>query len=274
MRLALLGIVAQLCACSLGTTQLGRPAATPAPPPAVFVIVLENHGPEVLRAAPYLASLASQYALASDYHAVARPSLPNYLAITSGDTWGIKDNDYHELPSTDIGHQLTSAHLPWRAYMESMNEGCKNSRPPYAVKHNPFAYYGGACPSNVMSMDRFQEDLTAGHAVFTWITPDLCHDMHDCDPATGDGWLANLVPEILASDLWRRDGVLFITFDEDAGSDGDNLVPLLVIAPKLRAHTTPMRYDHYSLLATIEDRLKLPRLGQARSAQAIDDLLP
>src|SRR4029077_149178 len=59
--------------------------------PHVFVIVMENSSFARAMANPYIAGLAAQYAAATNYHAVGSPSLPNYLALTSGSTWGITD---------------------------------------------------------------------------------------------------------------------------------------------------------------------------------------
>src|SRR5256885_1088218 len=86
------------------------PVVSPSPTPApthVFVIVLENTSYELALRQPYIARLARDYAVATNYRAVGNPSLPNYLAMTSGSTWGIEDNDFHELPDTGIGKQLT-----------------------------------------------------------------------------------------------------------------------------------------------------------------------
>jgi hypothetical protein len=87
----------------------------------------------------------------------------------------------------------------------------------------------------------------------------------------GDRWLAGVVPKIIASPAWRKDGVLLVTWDEDDGR-GDNRVLTLVIAPKLARKQTSAYYDHYSLLALVEDRLRVPRLGKAASAQPFPDL--
>src|SRR5689334_11618732 len=77
------------------------PSASPTPSPShVFVIVLENTSYQLALAQPYISTLASQYALATDYHQLANPSLPNYLGMTSGSTWGIRDDGYHQLPAT------------------------------------------------------------------------------------------------------------------------------------------------------------------------------
>jgi hypothetical protein len=222
--------------------------------------------------ASYLAHLASTYARATNYRAVAHPSLPNYLALTSGSTWGISDDGYHALPAGGIGSAMTAAGVPWRAYMEGLSGDCLASRGNYAVKHNPFAYYGGACPSNVVSFASLIGDLARGAYTFTWITPDLCHDMHDCSIAVGDSWLEATVPAITASNGWRRDGVLFIVFDEDDGASPENLVPLVVVSPRLKGVTITARYDHYSLLATLEDGLGLSRLGASAGATPIAEI--
>jgi hypothetical protein len=236
----------------------------------VFLIMMENKVPDEALQGTYTASLASKYTLATNYHAITHPSLPNYLALTSGSTWGITDDEYHSLSgSEDLGSELTSAGVPWRAYMEDMTNGCFNSPYPYALKHNPFAFYGGRCPSNVVDLSHLDADLLGNTPNFVWITPDLCHDEHDCNVGKGDQWLAEVVPKIMASAAWKDDGVLFVTWDEDDKASGSNRVPLVIVAPGLKERQTDVYYDHYSLLATIEDRLGVPRLGEAAKAQAI-----
>jgi hypothetical protein len=104
-----------------------------------------------------------------------------------------------------------------------------------------------------------------------WITPDLCHDGHDCSTAVADQWLALTVPKILATSAWQQNGLLLITWDE--GGDAANHVLTLVIHPDTSARASGRAYNHYSLLATIEDRLGVPRLGLAAHAKAMTDLL-
>ena len=252
---------------SIPTT--GSPGAAAAS--HVFVIVMENRGFSEAIGQPYTAQLAAQYAVASNYHAVAHPSLPNYLALTSGSTWGIKDDGYHPLPPGGLGAQLTQAGASWRAYMEGLGSDCLASDSRYAVKHNPFAYYGGGCPSNVVPLTELQGDLARGAPRLAWITPDLCHDGHDCSSAAADDFLRSLVPGILASTAWQQGGLLLITWDEDDGSTG-NRVLTLVIAPQLAAHSSDRPHDHYSLLATVEDAVGVSRLGQAAQAAPLTEL--
>jgi len=242
--------------------------------PQVFVIVMENTGLDRALQSQPIARLASASALATNYRAVARPSLPNYLALTSGSTWGIADNDYHALPTADLGTQLTTAGVSWRAYMEGMTKeaGCMRSPYPYALKHNPFAYYGGACPSNVVPIEALDADLAGVTPNFVWITPGLCHDGHDCAIDVAGAWLGGLVSRILSSDAWRAGVMLFIVWDEGDGGDG-NLVPLIVLTKEATATRIETQYDHYSLLATIEDIFGLPRLGAAATARPLTPLI-
>jgi len=234
---------------------------------------MENTSLATALRAPSISSLASTYTLATNYHAVSSPSLPNYLALTSGSTWGITDDGYYALPAGGLGAQLTAASVSWRAYMEGLTSaGCMHSPYPYALKHNPFAYYGSACPAQVVPFTQFAPDI-AGPDVprFVWITPGLCNDGHDCSTAVADAWLARTVPTILATSAWKEGGVLFLTWDE--GEDRANSVLTIVIHQDPKIHTSGAAYDHYSLLATIEDELGVARLGAAAKASPMTDLM-
>ena len=251
-------------------------SASPAPavagPSSVFVIVMENRSYDQAVSGGYTAQLAAMYGVALNYHGISHPSLPNYLAMTSGSTWGIADDGYHSLPLTGLGQQLTGAGVTWRAYMEGMTGGCFASRYPYALKHDPFPYYGGRCPAEVVPYAQFGADAQNGDLPqFVWITPGLCNDGHDCSTAVADRWLSQVVPQIQATAAWQNNGLLIITWDE--GEDASNHILTLVIRPGAQHESSTRYYDHYSLLATIEDRLGVTRLGAARQAMPLTDLM-
>jgi hypothetical protein len=250
------------------------PTQTPAPTsPHVFVVVMENTNLALALRSPSVERLSAKYALATNYRAVSSPSLPNYLALTSGSTWGITDDAYHVLPAGGLGAQLTAAGVMWRAYMEGLTSaGCVRSPYPYALKHNPFAYYGGSCPENVVTLDDLDADLNGNTPSFVWITPGLCHDGHDCALTEAGPWLEDLVARIVASSAWRDHGALFVVWDE--GDGRSSVVPLIVASPDVDSRRVDTIYDHYSLLAAIEDQFGLPRLGAARDARPLTDLLP
>jgi len=274
--------VAATTASPSPTGSTAPPSATPdqtpteSPPPAtphVFVIVMENKSLAAALGSPSIQRLAAKYALATNYHAVSSPSLPNYLAMTSGSTWGITDDAYHVLPAGGLGAQLTAAGVTWRAYMEGLTPaGCLRSPYPYALKHNPFAYYGGSCPQNVVALDALDADLAHDTPSLVWITPGLCHDGHDCPLSEVGPWLEDLVGRIVSSAAWRDYGALFVVWDE--GDGRSSVVPLIVASPDVVSRRVDNVYDHYSLLAAIEDRFGLLRLGAAKGASPLTDLLP
>lgn len=242
-------------------------------PRHVFLIVMENKSAGEALSGAFTASLAAQYAVADNYHAVSHPSVPNYLALTSGSTWGLSDDSYHVLPKQDLGSQLTNAGVSWRAYMEGLGDGgCLHSPLPYDPGHNPFAFYGGACPANVVPLTMLAADLAGDTPRFSWIGPDRCHDTHDCPVTSGDQWLRQTVGEITSSAAWKTNGVLFITWDEDDGSQANHVLTL-VVEPGHGHLQSERAYDHYSLLATIEDLMGVGRLGGAARAQPMTDLI-
>jgi len=258
-----LAVVAVLAGCGGGQVDYG------VGPRHAFLIVMENKSPAEALTGPFTASLAARYREATNYHAITHPSVPNYLALTSGSTWGVTDDSYHVLPTQDLGTQLTAAGVSWRAYMEGLGDGgCLHSPVPYDPGHNPFAFYGGACPPNVVPLTQLASDLAGNTPRFSWITPDRCHDTHDCTVAVGDDWLKQTVGEIMSSAAWKNAGVIFITWDEDDGS-ASNRVLTLVVSSGIPHAQDNRPLDHYSLLAAIEDMFSVGRLGAAAQAQEL-----
>jgi hypothetical protein len=252
-----------------------RPCAGLRKPPRTFKhviwIVMENSSySDIIGSsdAPYLNTLARECGLAANYSALAHPSLPNYVGMTSGSTQGISDDgspSEHPLAVPSIFSQLGGG---WRALDESMPSACDLSNgDQYAVRHNPAVYFTNIrtrCARRDVPLSS-RPNLTAR---FTFITPNLCHDMHDCSTATGDTWLAGFVPQILRNHVYRAGkAVLFITWDESEGS-GDNQVATLVLSRYTRPGTISRKaFSHYSLLRTTEALLGIKtKLGQAATA--------
>jgi hypothetical protein len=255
----------------------GQTSSPPSPSAHhVFLIVMENKTPAEALTGSFTSMLASKYGVADNYRAITHPSVPNYLAIASGSTWNVTDDSYHKLPKQDLGSELTSAGIKWHAYMQGfVAGGCFTSPLPYDPGHNPFAFFGGGCPSNVVPLTNLDGDLATAASTprFAWIGPDRCNDEHSCPVSAGDDWLRQTVNRLMASPAWNDKSVLFVTWDEDDGS-GDNHVLTLIVAAGVGHRTSHAAYNHYSLLASIEDLLSVKRLGQAASAQAMLDLLP
>jgi hypothetical protein len=269
-----------------GTKRPAVPKASPTPHTPLIdhlaIIVMENKSYDEVVGSPempYLNSLFRLHTLLTNYTAVAHPSLPNYLALAGGSTFGIQSdcgNCVVDAPS--LADQLDGRRLSWKAYMEDMQAPCQvENGALYEVTHNPFIYFKDLrrdrprCEKHVVPFSQLSLDLQGTTPSFVWITPDVCNDTHDCDLATGDRWLEEVVPPILDSPAFSRNSLLVITFDEGATDEGGGgQVATLLISPELAANTeVDVPLNHYGLLATIEDLFRMPRLGQAASATSI-----
>jgi phosphatidylinositol-3-phosphatase len=279
--LALLGSTA------CGDASPGKPLAAPpadALPASssshITVIVMENkEATDVVGSAssPYVSALAHRYATATRSYAIRHPSLPNYLALTSGSTQGITSDctDCH-VASRNIVDQLEGASISWKAYMEDIPAPCSRvaGAGGYAKKHDPFMYYDDVARNprrcaKVVPFNRLASDLRRGTLpTFSFISPNLCHDTHDCSVATGDRFLAALVPRLLRES--GPHGFVLLTWDEgtsDAGCCTDahgGRIATIVAGPDIRRHANSAEpVDHYGVLRTLESALSLPALRGA-----------
>jgi hypothetical protein len=268
---------------SVHNAPCGRTAA-PAAWQHVVWIVFENKSYDQIVGsanAPYLNRIAGECGLAADYHAVAHPSLPNYIAMTSGSTQGITDDgppSVYPLTAPSIFSQLGTG--GWRSLEESMPAPCASgSSGLYAVRHNPAAYY--VPPAlDCLAQDVPLTDPPDISAPFTFVTPNLCHDMHSSpcasttadEVAAGDTWLASFLPGVFATPEYRSGSTaVFITWDEDDFTSVQR-VPTIVVAPSVAPGTeAATTFDHYGLLRTTEDMLGLDHLGGAATATSMKE---
>ncbi|MBO0731639.1 MAG: hypothetical protein J2P57_20435, partial [Acidimicrobiaceae bacterium] len=116
---------------------------------------------------------------------------------------------------------------------------------------------------------------------FSFVTPNLVDDMHDGTVADGNTWLSHNLGAILRSRAYQSGTTaVFITWDEGEGGSSNNCahnatdvgchVATIVISPSTHAGTRSGElFNHYSLLATTEELLGLPRLGQAANSPSM-----
>ena len=248
----------------------------------VVLVVFENKEfPQVVGtgAAPTFDAFAKRYALLTDYRGVAHPSLPNYLALVSGSTQGVtSDCTTCVVAARNLADTLERAGRTWKTYAEGLPApgftGPSAGR--YAKKHDPLLYFEDVVGRpdrlrRIVPLTAFRRDLEA-HALpdFSLVVPDLCHDMHDCPVSTGDAWLGAFLGPLLRSGELGH-GVVYVVFDEGTGdAGGGGRVPALVVGPLVRPGARARGpLDHYSLLRTIEDAWRLPRLARSAAARPI-----
>jgi phospholipase C len=256
----------------------------------VVWIWFENHSSSSIigsSQAPYFNTIANECGLATNYHNLSHPSLPNYVGATSGlAVSGLTPFDPDCNPTgscTTTSASIFSQGETWKAYEESMPSNCRKSNSgEYAVRHNPPPYFTAltGCSTKDVPYSQLATDLAGGALpAFSFITPNLIDDMHDGTVAQGNTWLSNNLPTILSSPEYTSGNTaVFITFDEGSGgSTGENCttnttdnscnVTTIVVSPSTTAGTkSSVLFNHYSLLATAEQLLGLPALGQAASA--------
>lgn len=235
----------------------------------VVIIVEENKPKDTIvgnSAAPYLNSLMHTYAMAQNYYGVTHPSLPNYLALTSGTFDGITTDcnppgGACEANVKNIADEIEQSGRTWKEYAESMPSPCyQYNSGEYAVKHNPFMYYPditsnpARCNSHVVPFSTFSKDLASTTSLpnYSFITPNLCNDMHNCSVQTGDQWLAKIVPAILNSPgFTKQRSLLAIVWDEGYVGN-NNVLAILAGSAVKKGYVSTAYYNHYSLLHTIE----------------------
>jgi len=265
---------------------VGAPARLPAPSGSHIVeIVMENteFGDVIANpAAPYVNGLARRYGLAIAGYAITHPSLPNYIALSSGSTGGIEsDCTSCTVRALNLVDQLEAAGISWRAYLEDMPTPCYLGAAfaGYAKKHDPFAYYpdiagNPARCAHLVGFAALARNLRNGRLPsFSWISPNLCDDGHDCALRTADRFLASTVPALLRE--LGPHGFLILTWDEgstDRGCCGvahGGRVATILAGPDVRPGAREARpLDHYGILGTVERALGLPLLGGAGTPAA------
>ena len=284
--LASASTVAPAATATSASNPCGTVSTAPAHYKHVIWVWMENHSYSTIigsSQAPYINSLASQCGLATNYHNISHPSLPNYIAGTSG----LPYSGLTQFASdcNPMGSCVTSAPSifgqgeTWKSYEETMPSNCYGQNfGEYAVRHNPAPYYTTlqGCSTDDVPYTQLSTDLSDNTLpAFSFITPNVIDDMHDGTVPDGDNWLASNMPAIFNSPEYQNGSTaVFITWDEGEGGTSNTCarnttdvgchVATLVISPSTVPGTVSgTLFNHYSLLGTAEQLLRLPKLGQA-----------
>ena len=265
-------------AASTAPSASARPAGSPPQVTKVLVFVVENHSLSQMKASmPFVYGLAQTYAYATGYTAIRHPSLPNYLAIAGGSTFGVRDDrgpGAHRLRGRSVFDQALHAHKTAKVYAESAPRRCaRRNAGRYAVKHNPWVYFvrhRRACRHFDVGIGQLAHDAAAGTLpTVGMVIPNLVHDAHNASLETADAWIKQQIQRIQAGPDWRSGRLaVVITADEDDRHEGNRV--LTVVASRYQPHrvvTTPL--NHYSLTRFLDDVAGVYYLRKARSAPSL-----
>ena len=204
-----------------------------------------------------------------------------------------------------VADQVTAGGKQWKAYLADMgsstcvhaDSNAADDAPltgagsDYATRHNPFIYFHslldlGGCSSNDVGIQHLAGDLRAAKRTptYAYIAPGLCDEPSAPSCADGapgglageDAFLKRWVPEILASQAYKQDGVLMIVFadgkpatDASAARQTPVRTGALILSPlAAKGRTLSATYGPYSVLRTIEDLLGYTPLVHAKSAHS------
>ena len=236
---------------------------------------------------PYFNQLGKSYTLLTQHYAVTHPSLPNYLAMIGGDTFGI-DFDCTKciVDAPSLADQIDASKLTWKTYQEDMPSPCfpDGESGNYAMKHNPFIYFQPIrldkqrCERSIVPFTQLSADIAAGTLPnFMFVTPNMCNDAHDCPISVSDSWLKGFMGQITpALEADGKPYLIVLTWDEGQGTHsccglppiaGGRIATILVSPQVKNGFQDDTPYSHYSLLKTIETAWNLPLLGHAADAE-------
>ena len=252
---------------------------------------------------PYVNQLADACGLATNFFPERHPSLPNYIAMTSGSTRGITGDSSGLLNVDNIYNQVKASGRQWRQYSFGMPSNCDKSDYPssskatYTAHHEAVIYY----PNVATDCARWDVPVSPGLVddVNDVTTSQLARDIDngtlpafavigpsddggnsslggEVDPKLGDPFLKRWISKITSSTTYRLGRTaIFITWDEgdDFNAKPPNIstIPTIVVAPSVpRGARRANRYDHYSMLRTTEEMLGIKSfLGNAATAPSM-----
>lgn len=245
----------------------------------VLVFIVENHSLSQMKSQmPYTFGLAQRFGYATNYTAIQHPSLPNYIAIAGGQTYGITNDDNpsaNPVRGTSVFGQAVASGRTAAVFADGMPGNCatNNGGSDYAVKHNPWAYFineRGDCQKYDVPVDQLDAAITGGVLpTVGMVVPNLCNDAHNCPLGTADTWFRGWMTKIFDGPDWRSGHLaVVLTADEDDQSAGNNVLTV-VIHPSQKRNVVTSLLTHYSLTRLYEEVAGVPYLFDAASAPSM-----
>jgi hypothetical protein len=247
----------------------------------VVVVLEENESYSAVigsASMPYLNSLASQNALATQYYANTHPSIGNYFMLTAGQLITNNDSLNTTVNVDNIVRHLLTAGKTWKSYAESLPSVgyIGGDQYPYIRHHNPLSYFSDVTNSSVQRLNlvpftHFATDLNNNQLPnYSFVVPNENHNAHDCPTAptgctndvklaTADAWLKNNIAPLFNNPGFKQDGILILVFDESFDTDtahgGGHVVALAVGPGVKKGFKSSTLYQHQNVLRTTLDAL-------------------
>jgi hypothetical protein len=236
----------------------------------VMIVIFENFDYSDMIAQPFFGSLAKGGADLSQFYAEVHPSQANYVALTSGSLHGVPGDGNIDLDVRHVGDLLEEHGKTWKVYVESWPGNCyTGSRSgTYVRKHNPFISYVNVhgntdrCNAHIVDASVLAGDIANGTLPdYSFYVPDLNNDGHDTDSQYADNWFSGAFGPLLHDSRFTKDMLLVATTDESSFAGGQHIYTVFWGDSVVPGSSSQTKYNHYSVLRTIEDTLGIGSLG-------------
>ncbi|CAI7619519.1 unnamed protein product [Penicillium viridicatum] len=248
-----------------------------------YQVWLENINYDDSAADANMQWLASEGILLTNFYAVTHPSEPNYCAAAGGDTFGMDNDDFNQVPNnvSTIADLLDTKGISWAEYQEhipyagfqgynySNQESHAND---YVRKHNPLVLYDSVVSNSsrarqIKSFDDFENDIQDKKLPqWAFITPNMTNDAHDTNITFAAKWERPWVAKLLENEYFYNNTLLLLTFDEDKTYTNDNRIFSVLVGGAIPKHLKGTKddtfYTHYSTIASVSANWGLPSLGR------------
>ena len=173
-------------------------AGSALPVPAHIVIVVEENKPDSAvigsKSAPYINALANSGANMTQSFAETHPSEPNYLALFSGNTFGLTSDacPVNAGAAPNLASELLAAGYTFGGFSEDLpavgSPACSAGK--YARKHVPWVNFTNVPAATSVPFSAFNNRTDyASLPTVSFVIPNLDNDMHDGTIAQADTWL-------------------------------------------------------------------------------------
>jgi len=234
----------------------------------IFFMLFENHSFQEVandKWFNYYFKLGGEF---RNFFATTHPSQPNYWALIAGDYFNINSDDNYNLPYSNVVDLLEKRKITWKGYMQDYPGNClpDKSIGKYFRKHNPFISFDSVRTNatrcaNIVNSDELDKDLAAGKLPqYSFFTPNIDNDAHNTNINFAGAWLHSYLDPRLSK--FPPGTLIVITWDEDDHTE-ENQIYTATIGSMVKPNSIKTaRYDHYSLLRTVEDNWDLGTLGR------------
>ncbi|KAL4942097.1 hypothetical protein BDV06DRAFT_170208 [Aspergillus oleicola] len=244
-------------------------------------IWLENTDYDVAASEKRLAKLAKKGVTLSNMWAVTHPSEPNYCASAGGDTFGMDNDEFNQIPAnvSTIADMFDTKNISWGEYQEHMPyPGYQGFRYPtsgdndYVRKHNPLVLFDSVTASatrnrQIKNFTSFYQDLKYHRLPqYSFITPNMTNDGHDTTIEFSGRWTWDFLIDLLDNEYFTKDSLILLTFDENDTYEKGNKIFSFLLGDAVPRHLIGKDdntfYTHYSVISSLSANFGLPSLGR------------